>query len=405
MSLAGMTVVEPVASVALVSEHASPLACLGGVDAGGQNVYVAALARELGRREVDTVVYTRRDGCDLPRRVELAPHVVVEHVDAGPPLPLPKDELLPLMREFADALAGAWNRRRPDVVHAHFWMSGLAALRAARPLGIPVVETFHALGVVKRRYQGSHDPSPARRLWLERVIAHTVDAVAATSREEVEELERCGARPRCVEVVPCGVDTDLFRGDRPAEHGGDGRLLVLGRLVERKGIDDVIRALPLLPDARLLIAGGSGRPDDPHAHRLATLALELGVSERVTLLGPVARSDVPSLLRAADVVVCVPWYEPFGMVAVEAMACGVPVVASAVGGLLDTVVDGETGLHVPPRDPVRLAAAVRMLLDDEPLRARLGGNGARRAGSLYTWRRVANELLGLYGRVVATRVP
>ena len=146
--------------VAMVSEHASPLAVLGGVDAGGQNVHVAALAAALARRGVDVTVHTRRDDPGLPRRVEMTPGVTVDHVPAGPASPLPKDDRLPHMAAMADDLHRVWSRRRPDVVHAHFWMSGVAALAAARPLGIPVVQTFHALGIVKKRHQGGKDTSP-----------------------------------------------------------------------------------------------------------------------------------------------------------------------------------------------------------------------------------------------------
>ena len=166
--------------IALVSEHASPLAALGGVDAGGQNVHVAALAEAVARRGAQVVVHTRRDDPDLPERVEMAPGVVVHHVDAGPPRPIPKDELLPHMDAFAEQLVAAWRADRPDVVHAHFWMSGYAALKAAGRLGIPVVHTFHALGVVKRRHQGARDTSPPGRLVLEEGIVAQVDRILAT---------------------------------------------------------------------------------------------------------------------------------------------------------------------------------------------------------------------------------
>src|SRR3954471_22032401 len=160
--------------IALVSEHASPLADLGGADARGQNVHVAALARALARRGAEVVVHTRRDDPDLPRRVPLCDGVTVDHVDAGPPKCVPKDELLPHMGAFARELERCWRDDRPDLVHSHFWMSALAALDAAAPLGIPVVHTFHALGVVKRRYQGDADTSPPQRLELEREIVGRV---------------------------------------------------------------------------------------------------------------------------------------------------------------------------------------------------------------------------------------
>ncbi|MGZ6827584.1 MAG: glycosyltransferase, partial [Mycobacteriales bacterium] len=224
--------------VAMVSEHASPLAALGGVDAGGQNVHVAALATALARRGCDVVVHTRRDDPALPRRVRLAQGVTVDHVPAGPAEVLPKDELLPHMHAFAQDLRRQWLSSRPDVVHAHFWMSGLAAVEAARPLGVPVVLTFHALGVVKRRHQGSRDTSPPERLALEQRLVHEVDQVLATCSDEVFELLHLGADRSRVGVVPCGVDPELFRPDGPAARRSRRRLRIVsvGRLVERKGV-------------------------------------------------------------------------------------------------------------------------------------------------------------------------
>jgi D-inositol-3-phosphate glycosyltransferase len=394
--------------IAMVSEHASPLAVLGGVDAGGQNVHVAALASELGRRGIAVVVHTRRDDTAPARRVRLAPRVVVDHVHAGPPKPLSKDLLLPFMSDFARELARMWRRERPDLVHAHFWMSGLAALDAAEPLGIPVVQTFHALGVVKRRHQGAKDTSPRSRLALESGIVRAADAIVATCTDEVFELARLGADVRKVSVVPCGVDLDLFRPDGPAEERPRGvhRIVVVSRLVERKGIGNVVTALADVPDAELVVAGGGDADDlrrDPEARRLRALAREVGVAGRVQLRGRIDRSAVPNLLRSADVVVCVPWYEPFGIVPLEAMACGRPVVASAVGGHVDTVVDGVTGIHVPPRRPAQVAAALRTLLGHADLRARLGAAGVERARTRYSWARVADATLEAYAPLLEER--
>ena len=392
--------------IAMVSEHASPLAAvLGSEDAGGQNVHVASLATELGRRGVDVVVYTRRDDAGLPRRVPLGPWACVEHVDAGPPKAVPKDRLLPYMDEFAASLARSWADERPDVVHAHFWMSGRAALAAARPLGVPVVQTFHALGVVKRRHQGDADTSPAERVREEEAIVRLADRIVATCSDEVFELARLGADLDRVHVVPCGVDLDVFRPDGPVEERPRDahRIVVVTRLVERKGVGDVVTALRDVHGAELVVAGGqrgAAVEADPEAVRLRRLAEDVGVSDRVELRGPLHRRDVPPLLRSADVVVCVPWYEPFGIVPLEAMACGVPVVATAVGGMIDTVVDGVTGLHVPPRRPDRLAAALREILSQPDLRARLGREGARRARARYGWKRVADATLAVYAPLV-----
>lgn len=388
----------------MVTEHASPLAVLGGVDAGGQNVHVAALSAALAGLGASVTVYTRRDDPDTPRRVALCRGVIVEHVLAGPPEPLPKDELLPHMGEFAWRLRKAWGEDRPDVVHAHFWMSGLASLQAARPLDIPVVQTFHALGVVKRRNQGTKDTSPAERLELEAGIVRDASRIVATCSDELFELVRLGARPERVDIVPCGVDLDLFRPDGPAEprHPRLKRVLIVSRFVERKGIGNVISAVARVPGCELVIAGGPPAArlrSDPEAARYMKMAEEHRVADRVHLLGSVPRDRVPALIRSADVVACVPWYEPFGIVPLEAMACGVPVIASAVGGLVDSVVDGVTGLHVPPRRPREIAEKLRWLLQDDDLRRQLGAAGVDRVRARYGWDTVAAQTLDAYARV------
>jgi D-inositol-3-phosphate glycosyltransferase len=390
--------------IAMVSEHASPLAVLGGVDAGGQNVHVAALAAALGRRGDEVVVHTRRDDPTLARRVWLAPGVEVDHVTAGPPCEVSKDRLLPYMGAFADDLREQWAVAPPDVVHAHFWMSAVAALAAARPLGIPVVHTFHALGVVKRRHHGARDTSPAHRVEVECTIARSVDRIVATCTDEVFELMRMRADRRRVHVIPCGVDVERFTPHGPAEPRTPGRhrLVAACRLVERKGIADALAALARVPDAELHVAGGPDRSlldADPEAQRLLALAADLGVADRLILRGRMGREEMPRLLRSADAVVCVPWYEPFGIVPLEAMACGVPVVASAVGGQIDSVVDGVTGLHVPPRDPEALAEALRALLDHPELRAALGAAGRRRATERFAFDRIAAATREVYAAV------
>src|SRR3954465_8879615 len=284
--------------IALVSEHASPLAVLAGVDAGGQNVHVAALARGLARRGAQVVVHTRRDDPSLPRRGPPCPGVEVDHVDAGPAEVVPKDDLLPHMGAFADELERSWRDERPDVVHSHFWMSGLAALDAAAKLEIPVVHTFHALGVVKRRYQGDADTSPERRVELERDIVARADRIVATCTDEAFELMRLGADRSKVHVFPCGVDLEHFRPDGPAEPRGlEHRIVYAGRLVERKGIGNIISALEQVPGCELVIAGGPPAAEldtDSEARRLLALAGRHGVSDRVVLRGRVAREALPA---------------------------------------------------------------------------------------------------------------
>jgi D-inositol-3-phosphate glycosyltransferase len=394
--------------IAMVSEHASPLAALGGVDAGGQNVYVARLGEELARRGHDVTVYTRRDATGLPDRVALPGGAVVEHVPAGPPEPVPKDGLFPYMPAFGAYLARAWERERPDAVHAHFWMSGLAARIGAHPHGVPLVQTFHALGTVKRRHQGHEDTSPPERIGVERQLGRGCARVLATCADEVQELAALGVPPSRVSVVPCGVDVRHFRpgvppDDTPAR-GARYRLLACGRLVRRKGYDQAIQALTRIPDTELVVAGGPPPHllgAEPEARRLLDLAERAGVADRVRLLGAVDPARMPALIGTADAVLCTPTYEPFGIVPLEAMACGVPVVATDVGGHRDTVRDGVTGRLVPAGDLGVLADAVREVHAGERTRRAMGAAGRERALARYTWRRVADGVEEVYQRVTA----
>jgi type III pantothenate kinase len=364
----------------------------------------------MARRGAEVIVYTRRDDPVLPRRVQVQPGVTVQHVDAGPAEHIPKDDIFRHLDAFACELERSWRRLRPDIVHAHFWMSGDASLRAAGALGIPVVQTFHALGVVKRRYQGHKDPSPPERVEIEREIVSSAAHVIATCTDEVFELLRMGANGDRLTVVPCGVDLSLFTPDGPAEERRPGlrRLVTIGRLVERKGMGNAIRTLEDLRDTELVVAGGPDRLHlgrEPEARRLLAIAQESGVADRVELRGRLSREEIPPLIRSADAVVAAPWYEPFGIVPLEAMACGVPVIAAAVGGIIDTVVDDVTGVHVPPRDPDRLAQAAGALLADPARRAQLGRAGVERAQRLYDWNRIAASTLDVYARLARGRRP
>ena len=396
--------------IALVSEHASPLAAIGGVDAGGQNVHVAELAAGLVRLRHSVSVYTRRDDVDLPERVTTSARYEVVHVPAGPAAPVSKDDLWPHMTAFADHLTEMLKFQQPDVEHAHFWMSAWASAQAARRLHIPLLVTFHALGSVKRRYQGPADTSPLNRIRVEVAVAEVADRIVATATEEVRELELLGVPSSKVSVVPCGVDLEHFTPGPTTKASPSAparrcryRLLSVGRLVPRKGYEIIIEALTRLPETELLIAGGAGSGDaapEPERDRLVAVAERLGVADRVRLIGQVARTDMPTLLRSADLVVCSPWYEPFGIVPLEAMACGVPVVASAVGGMLDTVLDSVTGALVPPRDPVALADVVGRLLESPTRRTELARAGLERVRSRYSWDRVAADTAAVYEQTV-----
>jgi glycosyltransferase involved in cell wall biosynthesis len=231
----------------------------------------------------------------------------------------------------------------------------------------------------------------------------------ATCSDEVFELRRLGLPSDRATIVPCGVDTEVFSPRGPVALRTDRkRLLVLGRIVERKGHDDAVRALHAVPDAELVVVGGppaDAVDDDPEVRRLRAVAADAGVADRLVFTGSVARADVPAWVRSADVVLAVPWYEPFGITPLEAMACGRPVVATAVGGLVDTVVDGITGDLVPPRDPGRLGAVLAALLADDDRRAAYGAAGVRRARARYRWSRVVADTETVYRQVLARRAP
>ncbi len=399
--------------IALVSEHASPLAAIGGVDAGGQNVHVAELAAGLVRLGHQVAVYTRRDSADLPEKVTTDAGYCVVHLTAGPDRPVPKDELWAHMSVFASELRRNLDLERPDLVHAHFWMSGWAAAEVGRQLELPVVITFHALGTVKQRHQGPADTSPEERIEVEAAIGRRCDHIIATCRDEVAELGLMGIRADGISIVPCGVDVKHFapvtrasRSDRefPFPRKAKFRLLSVGRLVPRKGLGTVIEAMSRLPDAELIIAGGDGPADvasESERVRLGQLADTEGVADRIRFIGQISRAEMPRLLRSADVVVCAPWYEPFGIVPLEAMSCGVPVVGSAVGGLLDSIADQRTGILVPPHQPIAIADAVRLLLDHSDLRADFGRAGRERVLAHYSWDRVVAATSEIFAQLVA----
>ena len=384
-------------NIAMVSVCTSPVA----TDAScheSLRIHVAELACELGRQGHQVTVYTRRNGLGSGDRVRLAPRVNVEFISAGNPLPMSDEEVLPHIKEFAERLARRLAAKRPDVIHAHHWLSGLASLAAADGLDIPVVQSFHGLASAKARTHGYTAPA---RMRMERAIGRGVDAVIATTESESAELTRLGvARPR-ISAVPSGVDSQKFkpqgrtllpRGERP-------RIVMLSWRSAGNGVETVIKALTRIPDAELVVAGGPA-PDeldgDPAVHRLRIAAKEAGVAERVTFLGRVDSADVPGLLRSADLTVSLPAYESFGRVPVESMACGTPVVVTAVGGHLDTVIDDVTGVYVRPGRPAELAQRIRTLLAEKTHLAALGIGGADRVRARYSWERIAGETLKVY---------
>ena len=401
--------------VALISEHASPLATLGTVDAGGQNIYVAHVAAALAQAGHHVDVLTRRDGEHLPAAVDVRPGVRVLHMPAGPARFVPKEALLQHMPAFTRCARLLFEHSVPyDIVHANFFMSGLVGMQLRQQLGVPLVMTYHALGLVRREHQGAADGFPPERIGIERRIARRADRLIAECPQDRADLQRLyGADPQRISMVPCGVDTRAFMPGskslarrRLGLSPDDFVVLQLGRLVPRKGVDNVIRALALLPrevPARLLIVGGESRePDEratPEIGRLRRIAQECGIADRVEFLGQRQRAELPACYAAADVFCSTPWYEPFGITPLEAMACGTPVIGSAVGGIKYSVVDGVTGYLVPPHDAAALAERLAQLHANPSLAQALGRAGIRRVRSLFTWEQVARQLAEVYAEV------
>ena len=406
--------------IALISDHASPLAAPGGADCGGQNVYVSQLARALAARGHHVDVFTRRDDPALPLVVPACDGVRVIHVPAGPPGPVRKEDLLPHMTEFSAFTTGwcACEDRGYDIVHANFWMSGMVALELEARLDIPFVITFHALGRVRRLHQGAADAFPDARIVIEQRIIERADRIIAECpQDEQDLLTLYDADPGRMCMIPCGVDTTTFQPvpRRLARsmlgiRQGERVVLQLGRLVPRKGIDNVIRGIARLRDryavkASLLIVGGeSDAPDPvrtPEIGRLLEVAEREGVAEQVRFVGRRGRDVLRYYYSAADVFVTTPWYEPFGLTPLESMACGTPVIGADVGGISFTVADGETGHLVPPNDPEMLADRLARVITEPRHRHALAKEGLRRAREHFSWPSVACAVEGLYDDVLA----
>ena len=408
--------------VALISEHASPLAVLGGVDSGGQNVYVGKVASHLAELGYDVDVFTRRDSSHLPRVARWIHGVRIIHVPAGPPSPVRKENMLGFMGEFTAFVLQACRRKPYDLLHANFFMSGLVAADVKAVLGTPFVVTFHALGRVRRLYQLETDGFPEERLAIEdRIIAEADRIIAECPQDEEDLIRLYDADPEKITIVPCGFDPAEFW---PLEKAAarvalgldpDERLILqLGRMVPRKGVETAIRGLGRLRaqhgiSARLLVVGGESDDADaqitPEIGRLRKIASAEGLDQEVNFVGRRGRDQLRYYYSAADLFVTTPWYEPFGITPVEAMACGTPVVGSNVGGIKFTVRDGENGYLVPPNDPEALAERIAHLYQNPKLLSVLSRQAVRRANDLFTWQRVTGAVADLYEEVLSASQP
>lgn len=392
----------PVLKVAVLSLHTSPLSQPGSGDAGGMNVYVRELVSALAHAGLECTTYTRAWREDLPEVVHVEPNHRVVHVPAGP-VDLAKEDLLQVVDEFTDRVAERIRAEGGvDVIHANYWLSGIAGHRLKHELGVPLVMTFHTFARVKAE---GGDPEPLHREQTELGIWGCTDTVCVSCTEEERQVRRLhGDPPGRVEIVPPGVDHAFFapgdrRGARTALCWGDEpTLLFVGRIQPLKGLDVAVGALAELdrPDVRLVAVGGaSGTEGDVEVDRILTLARDLGVQGQLTLVPPQPHHLLSTYYRAANVVLVPSRSESFGLVALEAAACGIPVVASAVGGLLTLVDHGRTGFLVPERDPAEFARDIARLLDDPLLAADMGVAAAARARR-YTWSFAAARLRRTY---------
>ena len=403
--------------IAFISEHASPLASLGGVDSGGQNVYVAELAKHLASAGHHVDIFTRWEDPKLPKVIEWENNIRVIHVKAGPVGLMPKEELLPFMSAFKDDMAAFITSENINynLIHANFFMSGLVAMWLKEALSIPFVITFHALGYVRQIYQGKSDKFPPERIEIEKQIVQSADAVIAECPQDKSDLiEYYNTPVEKITIIPCGFSVkEFYPINREIActllglQADEKILLQLGRMVPRKGVDNVVRALGRLKDTgasyRLVVVGGETDDPDPMAcpeiARLQKIAKEEGVENKVTFVGRKNREILKYYYCAADVFISTPWYEPFGITPLEAMACGTPVIGSNVGGIKFSVVDGKTGFLIPPNDPDALAEKVHLLTSNPVLLQQMKKASKQRVKENFTWQKVASLVADLYQHI------
>ena len=404
--------------IAFISEHASPLALLGGKDNGGQNVYVAEIARQLGEQGYQVDIFTRRENIVSKEVNTFCPNVRVILVDAGPKEQIDKEDLLPYMKDFRKEMEYFIKRNKISyrLIHANFWMSGLVAMELKERLDIPFVITFHALGHIRKIHQKEMDRFPPERVDIERAIVQQADKIIAECPQDEEDLRTYyRADPEKMVMIPCGFSPDDFypiakpTAKTLLEIDEEEKIVLqLGRMVKRKGIDNVIQAFAKVKTdhkLRLIIVGGEqdSLGKDPELERLKALARQHGIEGSVDFVGQKNRGLLRYYYSAADIFITTPWYEPFGITPIEAMACGTPVIGSAVGGIKFTVKDGHTGYLVPPKQPELLAKKIEQLLSDSALLNEMSDNAIRHVQENFTWKKIALQLHDCYQGIHANQ--
>ena len=394
--------------IALLSFHGCPVARLGEKDTGGMNVYVLQLAREFAKQGNFVDVYTRFHDPEDPQVVDLSDGARVIHLKAGP-YDTTKQDLYQYIPEFLSALYSFQRSEglEYDIIHSHYWLSGRIGLALREKWNVPHVATFHTLAKTKLRARAGERESDLRSA-IEKMVIDNADAVVVSTEQEKEDIVRLyDGRRRTIEVIPAGVDLELFqpmdRSNAKRELGLSEEHVVLyvGRIEPLKGIDILLQSIALLEggsNTRLMIVGGS-LDGDEELERMREMAEELGLRDRVTFTGSVSQAELPIYYGAADVFVLPSHYESFGLVALEAMACGTPVVASRVGGLKTFINHGECGYLIPWRCPEPFAQRIETLLANEALR-KVMGRAARTKAMEMSWSGVAGVMLDCYASLM-----
>jgi D-inositol-3-phosphate glycosyltransferase len=414
-------------NIAMISYHTCPLAILGGKDTGGMNVYVREITRYLGRRGVHVDVFTRSQDEHVPQILhDLGYGNRVVHVPAGPEHPMPKNELATYLPQFVEGIRHFAREKgiQYHLIHSHYWMSGIAAQQLKEEWNVPIVHMFHTLGQMKNRVaQSEAEMEGEYRIQGEMQVLKIADRIVAATLAEQSQLQFLyHADKDRITIIPPGVDTSHFYPIPPDEARcvigvpeKDPMLLFVGRIEPLKGVDTLIRAIAHMRTTGvtdqyphyLAVIGGTPAADeqemDTEMARLQRLSHQLGLQDLVLFLGKRAQSSLPYYYSAAEVLIMPSHYESFGMVALEAMACGTPVVASQVGGLAFLIQDGVTGFVVPGGDHLALSERLTQLLRQPELRARLGKQAAAYA-SAYGWEKITSRVIDLYNEMVGVPV-
>jgi D-inositol-3-phosphate glycosyltransferase len=411
-------------NIAMISNHTCPLAILGGKNTGGMNVYVRELTRYLGRVGVHVDVFTRSQNEHIPQvSHDLGYFNRVVHIPAGPEIFLPKEQLAEHTTSFAEGIMafGEKKKMKYDLIHAHYWLSGVAGRLLKESWQVPMIQMFHTLGLMKQKVgQTDEEREGEYRIMGEKHAMDNADLITAATEAEYDQLRRLyHVEERKVKIIPPGVDTHHFYPipkdeakaaiDIPAN---DRMALFVGRIEPLKGIDTLIEAMAIIKKRcpsfecphYLVIIGGDpeGREEDVSVEmrRLKLLCKKLDLDEMIVFLGKRGQNTLPYYYSAAEVVIMPSHYESFGLVALEAMACGTPVVASRVGGLANLVQEGETGYFVPAQDPEALAEKLRLLFNDHDLRERLGKKATAYAKN-FSWEIITQKVIGVYRELLA----